>query len=152
MRKLLIIVTAALLLGACAYNPPAPQVPDAYARTVADAPAVAWQKAAAALTARGYALIFADKSLGALSTVKRVVAVTPAQVDCGNIWGLPYVADKRTVVSVALSVHVAPDGGGSRITVASDIDGNFVAMAGAAATHLSCRSLGALERDIISAL
>lgn len=143
---------AVLAIPACVYNPPAPPVQEVFSRTI-DAPKeVVWKRAADNLQARGFPLILADKELGAITTGKKAISSTPAEVDCGNIFGLPYAGDRRTTFMASFSVKVTPNGSGSQAVVSADIEGTFLSQAGASPTRLNCRSNGAIEKEILSSL
>lgn len=145
-------IFAMLAIPACVYNPPTPSVQETFSRII-DAPKeVAWKRAAENLQARGFPLILADKELGAITTGKKTIIATASQVDCGNIFGLPYAGDRRTTFSASISAKIMPEGAGSKIAISSDIEGNFIAQAGATPQHLNCRSLGILEKEILDSL
>lgn len=143
---------AVLAIPACVYNQPAPPAQEVFSRTIEAPIEVVWKRAADNLQARGFPLALANKELGAITTGKKMVSLTSAQVDCGNIFGLPYAGDRRTTFMASLAAKVVAEGAGSTVTLSADIDGNFLSHAGAQPQRLNCRSLGALEKEILGSL
>ncbi len=143
-------ITAILAMPGCAYNPPTPQQSaPATVTTISKPAASVWDRALAVLTESGYPIVVAQKESGLITTGSQVVRLTDAQADCGNIWGLPYVKDRRTLTGVAYSLRITDADGAARVVVNSTITGNFVSHAGATALRLDCRSLGQIEQDLL---
>lgn len=143
---------AVLAIPACVYNPPAPSAQEIFSKTIDIPTEVAWKRAADNLQARGFPLALADRDLGAITTGKKMISLTPAQVDCGNIFGLPYAGDRRTTFMASIAANIVADGTRSKVIASADIEGNFMAQAGAQPQRLNCRSLGALEKEFLDTL
>lgn len=146
------ILATTLAISACTYNPPAPErsFPQAATATINAPYAKVWDKALSVLA--GYPIAVANKESGVITTGAKPVRLTDAQADCGNIWGLPYVKDKRTTTSVVYSVQLSPSGESTMVTANTTISGNFVSHAGASSLTLNCRSLGDLEAALLRRL
>jgi hypothetical protein len=150
MRSALCLAISVLCFG-CAYN--APVKPSVLENTagLSVSPDVAWQRAMRVLAAQGAMVKIADKAQGIITTDKATVRLNEVQADCGNIWGIPYLKDSRTMTEVAYSVYLLGDGNRTSVTVNTKIEGRFKATATQqATTELSCFSLGILERDLIT--
>jgi uncharacterized lipoprotein len=109
-----------------------------------------WQRTVRVLATQGAMVKTADKAQGLITTDKATVRLNETQADCGNILGIPYLKDSRTLTEVAYAVYLRGDGNRTSITVNTKVEGRFKSTATQqATTELSCFSLGALERDLI---
>ena len=149
MRALLIVIVVGLAVG-CTYNAPVKPAALENSATLSVPLDVAWQRTMRVLAAQGAMVKTADKAQGVITTDKATVWLNETQADCGNIWGIPYLKDSRTMTEVAYSVYLQGDGYRTSVTVNTKIEGRFKATANQqATTELSCFSLGTLERDLI---
>ena len=152
IRPALIILM--IFIAGCAYNPPIynrPEQSNLKNKAVLDIPfEQAWQKTINTLFSQGYLIKVADKNNGIITTERKSVKLNETQADCGNIWGLAYTKDERTTTYVVHSIHVQKAEGNSIITVNTNIEGLFNAIASGDTKQLSCYSLGYLEQDLIN--
>ena len=150
MRAILALVLVSVSVG-CAYNAPVKPTALDNTTTLSVPPDVVWQRTLRVLAAQGAMVKTSDKAQGIITTDKATVRLDETQADCGNIWGIPYLKDSRTLTDVAYSVYLRGDGTRTSITVNTKIEGRFKATATQqATTELSCFSLGAVERDLIT--
>ena len=152
------LVVAILVVIGCAYNPPIYNAArDEAGGTIGTANKAtleipfdeAWQRTIKALYDTGYSIKNSDKSSGIITTDKRTVRLNETQVDCGNIWGIPYAKDTRTTTTVFFSALLQRSVGKTEIIINSQIEGLFNATAVSGTKQLSCVSLGGIEKDLI---
>ena len=145
MKKSIILLM--VFMVGCAYNPPIynrPEQSNLKNKAVLDIPfEQAWQKTINTLFSQGYLIKVADKNNGIITTERKSVKLNETQADCGNIWGLAYTKDERTT-------HVQKAENNTIITVNTNIEGLFNAIASGDTKQLSCYSLGYLEQDLIN--
>ncbi|GBE37481.1 hypothetical protein BMS3Bbin08_00071 [bacterium BMS3Bbin08] len=145
MKKSIIFLM--VFMVGCAYNPPIynrPEQSNLKNKAVLDIPfEQAWQKTINTLFSQGYLIKVADKNNGIITTERKSVKLNETQADCGNIWGLAYTKDERTT-------HVQKAENNTIITVNTNIEGLFNAIASGDTKQLSCYSLGYLEQDLIN--
>jgi hypothetical protein len=118
-----------------------------------------FQKATAALISLDAIPTFRDKELLVLKTDPVQVRLTSEQADCGKMFGIPYLKDKRTKTAVTYQVVIKPvDAGNSDVSVKVTIDGYmdvnenapfFVDKTRDTNKVLTCSSKGALESQLI---
>lgn len=102
---------------------------------------------------------FRDKELLIIKTEPVPVKLTPEQVDCGKMWGIPYAKDKRTKTAAVYQVSIKPiDAVSSDVSVKVSIDGYmdvteglpfFVAKTRDKNSVLNCTSKGYLESQFL---
>ena len=103
---------------------------------------------------------FRDKELLIIKTDPVPVKLTPDQVDCGKMWGIPYAKDKRTKTAAVYQVTIKPiDAVSSDVSVKLTIDGYmdvtedlpfFVAKTRDKNSVLNCKSKGYLESQFLA--
>ena len=130
---------------------PAPSLAD----IVAMSPDAAFQKASAVLVGLDAIPTFRDKELGVLKTDPVPVRLTPEQGDCGKMFGIPYLKDKRTKTAATYQVVIKPVAGEqAEVSVKVTLDGYMDVNEGAPFfidktrdknKVLSCTSKGSLE-------
>ena len=131
----------------------------ALATPVALSADAAFQKAAAVLVSLDAIPTFRDKELLVLKTDPVQVRLTPEQADCGKMFGIPYLKDKRTKTAVTYQVVVKPvDSANSDVSVKVIIEGYmdvnenapfFVDKTRDKNKVLTCTSKGWLESRLI---
>lgn len=150
MRAILALLIVSLSVG-CASNAPVKPSALENTTTLSRPLDVVWQRTMRVLAAQGAMVKTADKTQVLITTDKVTVRLNETQADCGNIGGIPYLKDSRTLTEVAYSVYLRDDGNRTSITVNTKIEGRFKATATQqATTELSCFSLGTLERELIA--
>jgi hypothetical protein len=137
----------------------AAQTVSALATPVALPADVAFQKAATVLVSLDAIPTFRDKELLVLKTDAVQVRLTPEQADCGKMFGIPYLKDKRTKTAVTYQVVIRPvDAANSDVSVKVTIDGYmdvnenapfFVDKTRDKNKVLTCTSKGWLESRLI---
>lgn len=142
-------VVLPILLAGCAYNAPLQPASIRNYSVVAMPIETAWVRTFNALSNSGAMITSADRSQGLISTGKQTIRLTETEADCGNLWGIPYLKDSRTMTDVTYAVRLQDEGPSTRITVNTRIEGTFNAVASEHTKRLSCFSLGALERQLI---
>lgn len=155
VKKAILLVPLLVVIGlvGCAYNPPiynAGNPTENNKKTILDISYNdAWKKSLQVLATSGYNIKTTNKQDGIIATDKKLVRLDESQVDCGNIWGLPYAKDTRTATSASISLLLQAKGEKTSLTVNSQIEGLFNATAVSTSKQLSCYSLGYLEKDVI---
>ena len=153
MKHVLAFIIVIIFMGGCAYNPPVQntmeQSPIDKKREVNLAYDQAFKNTINALYDLGYSVKVSDKDNGIITTEKKHVSLNEDQADCGNIWGIPYLKDKRTTSHAAHSVRVRANGDKSTIQVNTEISAIFNATASGETKSLSCVSSGYLERILL---
>lgn len=133
------------------------------AAAVVDLPAdIAFQRASQVLLDSGALPTFRDRELLAIKTDPVEVRLTPEQADCGKMFGIPYLKDKRTKTAATYQVLVKPiDPQSSDVTVKVQLDGYMDVNEGAPFfiektrdknKVLTCRSTGWLEGQFVQKL
>jgi len=122
----------------------------------------AFQKASELLVSMDAMPTFRDKELLIIKTDPVQVKLTPDQADCGKMFGIPYLKDKRTKTAATYQVVIKPiDGASSDVTVKVSLDGYMDVNEGAPFfiektrdknKALTCSSKGWLESQFIERL
>lgn len=122
----------------------------------------AFQKASVVLVGLDAMPTFRDKELLLIKTDPVQVRLTPDQADCGRMFGIPYLKDKRTKVAATYQVVVKPiDAASSDVSIKVTLDGYMDVNEGApffvektrdTSKVLTCTSKGWLERQFMDAL
>ena len=115
----------------------------------------AFLKASRVLVGLGALPTFRDKELLVIKTDPVPLKDTQAQADCGAMFGIPYVKDKRTKVAAVYQVSIKPmNEGKSDVSLTVTLDGYMDVNEGAPFfvdkrrdknKVLACKSTGALE-------
>lgn len=122
----------------------------------------AFKKASMVLVGLGAMPTFRDKELLVIKTDPMQVTLTPEEADCGKMFGIPYLKDKRTKTAATYQIVVKPTGEAtSDVTVKVTLDGYMDVNEGAPFfiektkdknKALTCNSKGALEAKFIELL
>ena len=112
--------------------------------SISQSNAAVLSSARALLQRRGFKTAQYDAGAGTLITEAKEALITSKQANCGGVFGIPYLADRRAHPTLAYRVEVA----GGRLTVEAAIGGIYKGAAGAADTSLRCTSKELLERDL----
>ena len=125
-------------------------------------PDAAFLKASRVLVGLGALPTFRDKELLVIKTDPVPLKEVPTQADCGTMFGIPYVKDKRTKVAATYQVSIKPVSGGKSdvsltITLEGYMDVNegapfFVDKTRDKNKVLTCKSTGALEAKFFESL
>jgi hypothetical protein len=131
----------------------------ALATTVALPADAAFQKASAVLVSLDAIPTFRDKELLVIKTDPVQVRLTSEQADCGKMFGIPYLKDKRTKTAVTYQVVIKPvDAVNSDVSIKVTIDGYmdvnenapfFVDKTRDKNKVLTCTSKGWLESQLL---
>jgi hypothetical protein len=123
---------------------------------------VAFQKASLLLVKLGAMPTFRDKELLVIKSDTTPVTLTPDQADCGRMFGIPYLKDKRTKTAVVYQVVVQPiDANSSDVAVSTTLSGYmdvnenapfFIEKTRDTNKVLTCKSNGWLEAQFIQQL
>jgi hypothetical protein len=134
----------------------------ANAVTVALPADAAFLKASQILVGLGAMPTFRDKELLVIKSDPVPVKLTPDQADCGRMFGIPYLKDKRTKTAATYQVIIKPiDPSSSDVSVKVTLDGYMDVNEGAPFfiektrdknKVLTCSSKGWLESTFIDAL
>ena len=85
---------------------------------------VAFQKASSVLVGLDAIPTFRDKELLVIKSDPVPVKLAPDQADCGKMFGIPYLKDKRTKTSATYQVVIKPiDSASSEVSVKVTLDG-----------------------------
>lgn len=105
---------------------------------------------------------FRDKDLGVIKTDPVQVKLTPDQADCGKMFGIPYLKDKRTKTAATYQVTIRPmSAETSDVTIKVSLDGYMDVNEGAPFfiektrdknKVLTCTSKGYLEQQLLDKL
>lgn len=105
---------------------------------------------------------FRDKELLVIKTDATPVTLTPEQADCGRMFGIPYLKDKRTKTAVVYQVVIKPiDAVTSDVAVTATLTGYmdvnenapfFIEKTRDADKVLTCHSKGWLESQFLERL
>lgn len=146
-QRTLALTTGTLVL---ALSPPI--VPAAEVGLPAEA---AFLKASRVLVSLGALPTFRDKELLVIKTDPVPLKDVPTQADCGTMFGIPYVKDKRTKVAATYQVSIKPTGDArSEVSLTVTLDGYMDVNEGAPFfidktrdknKVLPCKSTGRLE-------
>ena len=138
-----------LFFAGCAatYRPPQTQA-TAVSVTVPGSKAKVFRKVVSALLAEGYSIASSDEGVGVISTQRRQMSLTPADVDVGSTMGIDYMKDKRTTTYVTLTIQVS-DG---RAVIRSDIDAEYLPNNPTYGKRMKGVSRGTLEQRIAARL
>lgn len=122
----------------------------------------AFQKASTELVAMGALPTYRDKELLVIKTDPTHVNLTTDEADCGRMFGIPYLKDKRTKTAVTYQVVVRPvDANSSSVSVKIAIDGYMDVNEGAPFfiektrdknKVLTCTSKGVIESQFLGRL
>lgn len=122
----------------------------------------AFQEASRLLVDIGALPTFRDRDLLVIKTDPMPVRLTPEQADCGKMFGIPYLKDKRTKTAATYQVVIRPiDEATSDVTVKVTLDGYMDVMEGAPFfiektrdkdKVLTCTSKGWLEAQLLEKL
>lgn len=122
----------------------------------------AFQKASMLLVDLGAMPTFRDRELLVIKTDPAPVELTPDQADCGKMFGIPYLKDKRTKTAATYQVVIKPiDATTSDVSVKVAIDGYMDVMEGGPFfvektrdkdKVLTCSSKGWLEAQFLEKL
>lgn len=142
------------LLGGCASS--------AFATPVALPADVAFTKASTVLVGLGAMPTFRDKELMVIKTDSVEVRLTPDHADCGKMFGIPYLKDKRTKTAAVYQIVIKPiDASNSDVSVKVILDGYMDVNEGAPFfiektrdrnKVLTCTSKGWLESQFMTLL
>lgn len=114
------IVTASFLVALASTLAPTSAVAD----VVQMAADEVFLKASTALVDMDAMPTFRDRELLVIKTDPVPVRLTPAQADCGRMFGIPYLKDKRTKTAATYQVVIRPiDEVSSDVTVKVTLDG-----------------------------
>ena len=121
-----------------------------------------FQKASAVLVSMDAMPTFRDKELLVIKTDPVPVKLTPDQADCGKMFGIPYLKDKRTKTAATYQVVIKPmDATSSDVSVKVMLDGYMDVNEGAPFfiektrdknKVLTCASKGWLEAQFLERL
>ena len=96
----------------------------AFSATVPLSAEAAFQKASKVLVSLDAMPTFRDKELLVIKTDPVQVRLTPDQADCGKMFGIPYLKDKRTKTAATYQIIIKPiDESSSDVTVKITLDG-----------------------------
>ena len=105
---------------------------------------------------------FRDKELGIIKTEPLPMKLTKNEADCGKMFGMPYIKDKRTKTAVTYQVNIRElSEKTSKVSIKLKIDGYMDVNEGAPffiektrdkSKVLTCKSTGVLEADFIKRL
>ena len=133
-----------------------------YATVVALPADAAFQKASSVLVGLDAMPTFRDKELLVIKTDPVPVKLMPDQADCGKMFGIPYLKDKRTKTAATYQVVIKPiDAVSSDVAVKITLDGYmdvnegspfFIEKTRDKNKVLTCSSKGWLESQFIDAL
>ena len=122
----------------------------------------AFQKASMVLVGLNALPTFRDKELGVIKSDPVPVRLTPDQADCGKMFGIAYLKDKRTKTAATYQVIVKPiDSANSDVSVRVTLDGYMDVNEGAPFfiektrdknKVLTCSSKGWLESQFMQLL
>jgi hypothetical protein len=122
---------------------------------VAMAADAAFAKASRVLVNLGALPTFRDKELLVIKTDPAPLKDVPSQADCGTMFGIPYVKDKRTKVAATYQLSIKPVGDArSDVSLTVTLDGYMDVNEGAPFfvdktrdknKVLNCKSTGTLE-------
>lgn len=120
---------------------------------------VAFQKVSSVLVDMGALPTYRDKELLIIKTDPTQVSLTTDEADCGRMFGIPYLKDKRTKTAVTYQVVVRPiDANSSNVSVKASIDGYMDVNEGAPFfiektrdknKVLTCTSKGVIESQFL---
>lgn len=118
-----------------------------------------FKKASLVLVELGAIPTFRDKELLVIKTDPVPVQLTTEQADCGSMFGIPYLKDKRTKTAAAYQIVIKSTGDAtSDVTVKVALDGYMDVNEGApffiektrdTSKTLTCTSKGVLEAKFI---
>lgn len=124
--------------------------------------AAAYDRALTALVDMGAIPTFRDKELLLIKTDPFPQKLTTEEADCGSMFGIPYLKDKRTKVAAIYQVRVkAIDEQRSDVSITVGLDGYMDVNEGAPffvdktrdnSKVLTCTSKGALEAQLLEAI
>lgn len=133
-----------------------------FAAVVALPSDAAFQKASSVLVGLDAMPTFRDKELLVIKSDPVPVKLTPDQADCGKMFGIPYLKDKRTKTAATYQVVIKPiDAVSSDISVKVTLDGYmdvnegspfFIEKTRDKKKVLTCSSKGWLESNFIGLL
>ena len=106
---------------------------------------------------------FRDKELGIIKTDPMAMKLDSKTADCGRMFGIPYIKDKRTKTAVSYQIRLKKiDASQTKVTVKANIDGYFFKNETAfaffmektrdASKVLGCKSTGEIEKQFIESL
>ncbi len=145
MKKLFALLITALLVAGCASNYKEPlAVASAYTFDVPGNAHELFQKASWALIAEGYAIASADPALGIISTQRRQMPLTTADVDVGSTWGIDYMKDKRTTTYVTATIQTSE----GKAVIRTDIDAEYLPNDPTYGKRMKGTSKGTLEQRL----
>lgn len=134
----------------------------AAAKTVPLPAEAAFQKVSMLLVEMGALPSFRDKELLVIKTDAVPVTLTPDQADCGKMFGIAYLKDRRTKTAATYQVVIKPiDSTSSDVTVTvtltgyMDVNENapfFIEKTRDTTKVLTCTSKGWLEAKLIEQL
>lgn len=149
MKRFITLLFTALLAAGCASSYKEPlTVASAYTFDVPGSAEEVFKKASSALIAEGYAIASADPTLGILSTQRRQMALTPADVDVGSTWGIDYMKDKRTTTYVTATIQTSA----GKAVIRTDIDAEYLPNDPAFGKRMKGASRGTLEQRLAAHL
>lgn len=101
------------------------------------------------LSQAGFSITPSDLGGSGVVSDPRTLKLTSKQADCGKLYGLSYIGDKRTETTILMAV--SDDNGNVRVRLAVNgilrVDMPKLLGGGAADKALTCTSTGALERE-----
>ena len=105
---------------------------------------------------------FRDKELGIIKTDPMAMKLDSKTADCGRMFGIPYIKDKRTKTAVSYQIRLKKiDASQTKVTVKAKIDGYFFTNENTAffmektrdaSKVLGCKSTGEIEKQFIESL
>jgi uncharacterized lipoprotein len=149
--KSLSLVLIAMLVTACASQPPVRSDSLTISGTLKVPYDRAWQKTLQVLHAQGFSIDSSNKNGGVISVGETVVKLNDRQADCGNFHGISYLRDYRTSTYMSLVIDLEKvSDKATAIRVNSFVKAAFNTGIGAETQFLTCYSFGKLERRLIS--
>ncbi|WP_259210296.1 hypothetical protein [Stenotrophomonas sp. BIGb0135] len=123
---------------------------------------LAFQRASELLVEMGALPTFRDKDLLVIRTDPIQVKLAPDQADCGKMFGIPYLKDKRTKTAATYQINIRPiDSTASDVLVKVTLEGYMDVNEGAPFfiektrdknKVLTCHSNGWLESNFYAAM
>ena len=154
MRKLIVTALIAVAVVALSHHANSEEIPIAAEE--------AYQKAVNILVDMGAVPSFRDKELMLIRTDPNPTRLTSDECDCGTMFGIPYMKDKRVKTGVTYQVRFKKvDDKKSAVDLKITIDGYmdvnenapfFIEKTKNNNRILMCKSTGALEKKFIEAL
>lgn len=144
--KLFVVAGVVSGMGGCAATYKAPEmVNTVYEVSVGDVPG-AVSKIKSQLVVDGYTIASSDSGL--VSTMPKLVRLTPRDADCGTTMGIDYLKDERTSSTVAVNVI----GENGKVRVVTNINAEYLKGDSTQSKSMHCVSRGTIERRLLDVL